>query len=447
MKNSRSSNEVPLAQVLSVQKNSGNVSATRTGGCGGYFSQMFGGTGYYVYPRDTINLSNTVEGSTITLSLTSYDVPNRFTVYSSTGATVASSQWMGYANYSGPWGSSLSTNTNGTLTFTHTGSSIYFLRVETSVTNTSDSYEATVSCSAPSSITKTFVGVPIKYYASTGLLQFNNGTDLSLVLDSLNAQYERYNTNYDNRYPTLTPAQMDSVDDVNNFDEFVPFRQFESLFPGYGSKRSQVETIENTWLTNNFTGTDPDDVDQTYDDAENTISNASYKLIIGTTTYSFDSTTTFSGLNASASSASNGPVAFAAPTCITATDPCVTNRRRHTRLETADQSRIFKVKVAINSWLIRSGVKGKVVSFTKGSRRKRSRTNLAVSVGGTVRDCRCGTLFTFSNRNPAPSGFKKRKSLKVARHAVGIIWTTQWGGLSTSFEAQNIFQGGLTLNK
>ena len=442
----RSSNEVPLSQFNSDLNNI-NKSAERRGGCGGSFSGSFGGTGFHVYPNDTIDLSSTVEGSTITLSVSAFDVPNRFTVYSSSGTLLASSPWMGFANYSGPWGTSLNTNPNGTLTFTRSSSAIYLLRVETSTKTTSDSYQVTVGCATPSFITKTFVGVSVKYYASTGLLQFGNGTDYSLVLDSLDAQYERYNTNYDNLYPTLTPDQMDSVDDVNHFDEFVPFRQFESLFPGYASKRSQVETIENTWLTNNFTGTDPDDIDQTYDDAENTVSNSSYKVIIGTTTYSYDSTASVSGMNALAAGNQTAFAASSSDLCLTITNPCITNRRRHKYVETADHSRVFKVKVAINSWAVRSGAKGKVVSFKKGSRRKRSRVHLAVLLGGTIHDCRCGTLFTFSNRNPSPTGYKKRKSLKVSRHQPGIVWSTQWGELATSFDAQNIWQSGVTLNR
>lgn len=55
-------------------------------------------------------------------------------------------------------------------------------------------------------------------------------------------------------------------------------------------KRAELESIENTWLSNNFNGTDPDDVDLTFDDAENTIFNSSYSFKIGTDVYQLTST-------------------------------------------------------------------------------------------------------------------------------------------------------------
>lgn len=118
----------------------------RSIGCSGSLSGAWGVNGYHQYVKDTLNVTAAVSGHTIRLSLQSYDVPNRFTVYNAaTGALVASSGWMGYANYSGPWGMSINTPTSGTLNFTKS-TNIYLLLVETSVNGTSDAWNTTMSC-------------------------------------------------------------------------------------------------------------------------------------------------------------------------------------------------------------------------------------------------------------------------------------------------------------
>ncbi|WP_276503043.1 hypothetical protein [Terrimonas pollutisoli] len=99
-----------------------------------------------------------------------------------------------------------------------------------------------------------YAGVSITYEASSGMLKFNSIANVNTVIEQLNTDYENYNTNYENQYPNLTADQLDSMDVVNNFDEFRKFRDFENLLPGYFSKRKQIENTENTWLTNNFPG-------------------------------------------------------------------------------------------------------------------------------------------------------------------------------------------------
>jgi hypothetical protein len=265
------------------------------------------------------------------------------------------------------------------------------------------------------------------------LLQFGSASDLSNVLDSLDARYESHNLTYENQYSTFTPEQLDSIDIVNSFDEFLPMRQFEALFSGFASKRSQLESIENTWLANNLSGTDPDDIDQTYDDAENTISNTNYKVIIGTSTFSLGD----DGLQ---------NYSMIAPP-ISNRNSCGTNRRNSTMYPTLDEARAFKIKVALNTWYVRSGAKGKVVSFKKKNNNwKRARMKLLVVCGGTVYQTEyCGNNFSFQDQNPAPSGYRNRKSLKVARHQPGSNWRTKTAELGSSFDAQNTLQGGVSI--
>jgi hypothetical protein len=116
----------------------------RTAGCGGSFSGSWGTTGYHQYARDTIKVDTLTR--TLHINMNAYDVPNRFTVYDSLNNIVAASPWMGYANYSGPWGLSINTATTGTLNFSRGAYTKFTLLVETSVKTTSDTYIANVSC-------------------------------------------------------------------------------------------------------------------------------------------------------------------------------------------------------------------------------------------------------------------------------------------------------------
>lgn len=116
--------------------------------CGSNLNGNYGGTGYYKYPAYSIELTSSPQGSIISLTVTSYDVPNKFTV--SDGYTnVAYTSGMGYATYSGPWGTSLNTPQTQTITFTKDIASNFTLTVETSTSVTSDSWVASISCSAP----------------------------------------------------------------------------------------------------------------------------------------------------------------------------------------------------------------------------------------------------------------------------------------------------------
>lgn len=118
----------------------------RSAGCGGSFSGSWGTTGYHQYPADTIRLDTTASTATIKITVNSYDVPDRFTVRDASGNAVASSAWMGYATYSGPWGMSLNTPETGTLSFTRGTSAYFTFIVETSVSSSSDSYNANINC-------------------------------------------------------------------------------------------------------------------------------------------------------------------------------------------------------------------------------------------------------------------------------------------------------------
>lgn len=138
-----------------------------------------------------------------------------------------------------------------------------------------------------------YAGVTITYYSDSHLLSFKDTNDVNTVLDQLDADYENYNTTYENQYPNFSALQLDSLDSVKNFDQLQSYKNFEAKFSGYTSKRRIFENNETTWLNNNMTGSDPDSLDYTVDNSDNAICNSSYQLIIGGTTYQWSTT----GLN------------------------------------------------------------------------------------------------------------------------------------------------------
>ena len=130
-----------------------------------------------------------------------------------------------------------------------------------------------------------YADVQVIFDATGNILKFNSTADVNTVLDQLEADYETHNQNYENQYPTLTSEQLDAMDEQTGFDQFKPFKDFENLFSGFTSQRASIEGIEAAWLANNFSGSDPDDTDLTFDDALNTIFNQSYSFSVGNTLY------------------------------------------------------------------------------------------------------------------------------------------------------------------
>ena len=104
--------------------------------CNKYFQATHAGTGLYFYPDYSLNLCCAVDGSTVTVGCTYYDVPNRFTIYDKNGAVKATTGWIGWAHCTGPWGASVTTpNVETFINFTYnTSLAPYKLRVETKVT-------------------------------------------------------------------------------------------------------------------------------------------------------------------------------------------------------------------------------------------------------------------------------------------------------------------------
>jgi hypothetical protein len=333
-------------------------------------------------------------------------------------------------------------------------------------------YETDPTASAAVSnigILYSYAGVTITFEPDECILKFNSAADVNTVLNQLEADYDNYNDDYDSQYPNLTEEQLDDMDEQNEFDEFQKFKDFENIFGGFCSKRAEIENVENTWLANSFTGTDPDDIDLTFDEAENTIFNSSYSFKIGNDVYQLTSSGMYKngiyqddgGGNSRimrnkeglmfANVLSNMGYRYAGPMVANNYDAmpmtdCKSNKRLKSPPINATSTRKFYQKVAINAIAARTSVKGKIVHYKKQNGNwKRKRAEMAVGVSGPVYSLSCNSIGSKSKTNPNGAGYKKRKSLKVKEWELGTIWKTYNGEVGTSFTASGGYSGTFML--
>lgn len=338
-------------------------------------------------------------------------------------------------------------------------------------------YQTCPACGAAASlsaISSTYAGASITYDMQSNMLVFSSTSDVNAVLDQLEADYETYNTEYESQYPNLTAEQLDAMDVQNNFDQFKPFKDFESLFPGYYSKRSEVENIENSWLNNNFTGSDPDDTDLTFDDALNTIFNTNYSFKLENIIYHLTSTGMYIGgvlnedigtiassfdlndlnlgdFNSVATySVKSGPLLN--EFSYNLAPGCKTNKKDKIFPTFDNDTKRVKQKVSITSIGIHSSAGSKIVYYKRNSNGnwKHARTDMAVTAGGTIYNRECTQTLQFSLRNPI-SDFKKRNRIAVRAKSnsnsqpSNVIWKTFTNQVGMTFELQNLATGSLIL--
>jgi hypothetical protein len=104
-----------------------------------------------VYEPGIYYYLNIAPGTTnVALNWNSGERPNRLTLYEN-GLYLASTSWVGYANYPGPWGSNLSTAQSGTINFAPVAGRGYKIRIEIGpwdpTNNLTDHFDVTISCS------------------------------------------------------------------------------------------------------------------------------------------------------------------------------------------------------------------------------------------------------------------------------------------------------------
>lgn len=127
----------------SSSSSSGGTCSCGLSGTSSFSGSRAAGLGYYTYPDQSFSVACCSANRTITLSVSALDVPNRFTVYDSSGTYRAGTGWLGSTTQAGPWGSSLSNSGSATISFSG-GNGTYKLRVETSTTDQSDYWSAYV---------------------------------------------------------------------------------------------------------------------------------------------------------------------------------------------------------------------------------------------------------------------------------------------------------------
>jgi hypothetical protein len=180
-------------------------------------------------------------------------------------------------------------------------------------------------------------------------------------------------------------------------------------------------------LANNFTTTDPDILDFTFGDAENTIFNSSYSFKVGINLYQLKA----DGMYINGIPQEGGAAAR------TQAVACLTNVKEKKPFDISTTQR-FKLKVSVTSIGLRSSARGKVVSFKKksGGGWKRTRVDMAVALVGLARSNivgACDPFETFNRRNSS-TGFSRKKSVKTDKYrAIPSIYRVQKDELSSNF--------------
>ena len=347
-----------------------------------------------------------------------------------------------------------------------------------------ESYAATeVNTVSPCFVT--YAGVTIVFDVTNGILKFASISDAYTVLEQLDDDYESNYDTYDSQFDTsLSVSVLDSLDEVNGFDPRITFKNFENLFSGYNSMRMAIESTEIAWLDNDFSGTDPSDIDLTVDDAVNTICNSNYSFKVGNDVYVLTSSglyinNTLQDYEGSIAKNSSDflekytivkPISYLGMNDVNSFDitsnqfyqnpyseisnnlsnlSCKTNKKRKESAYFSNDTERYDLEVAIHSIGYRSGVHGKVVHFKlKNGNWKRSRAKMKAGVGGGVNSnsSNCNGLANINEVKPY-SGYDKREELKAMRHStygdIHKVWTTYTNQLAASFTTPYSGQSGV----
>lgn len=113
-------------------------------------------------------------------------------------------------------------------------------------------------------------------YKLGNMLVFNDSAHFEKCAMCLEYYYENYNSDYEDDYPGATAEELDSLDIINNFDQWIPYIQFESNL-SFSSLRAKIEEEFTDWLSS----TDADSIDWD-DDPEKSVPvmSMSYKALL-----------------------------------------------------------------------------------------------------------------------------------------------------------------------
>jgi hypothetical protein len=128
---------------------------------------------YGVYPTSSVCPTSNECG---TFVYDAFDRPNRFNLYDN-GGLVATSGWVGYADYSGPWGSDLNVSPNGSFTYDFSTTLGRYVEIEygpaSPTTPISDSAEWSLTCGTcpTTTTTSTTTTSPLYVTLAFGFMQ------------------------------------------------------------------------------------------------------------------------------------------------------------------------------------------------------------------------------------------------------------------------------------
>jgi hypothetical protein len=252
---------------------------------------------------------------------------------------------------------------------------------------------------------------------------------------------------------------------------------------GYYSIRSEIESTEISWLNNNFGGTDPDDVDLTFDDAENTIFNGAYSFKVGNDVYQLttagmyvggvlidedDSVAMIPKVNSEEGFSTVFPNSYDMQfTGLMVTEnhkiftntsfygvdylapkPCKTNKKVKQSFQPQGTNQKFVLKVAINAIGVRNSIKSKVIHYklNNNGNPKRARAYLSVKIVGNIYGALCNSYDYKSKLKPGGNGFLRKKQLKVVEGQWGgSIWRTMKNEVLASFGTSDSYVASLSL--
>lgn len=121
-------------------------------GCGDSYNGSYSGNDFTIQIHE-LDLSGASNGYTIFVTGNAQERPNRFNVYDDVDNLIGTTDWLGTASYSGPWGASLNASESGNITFNYNSARTYELRVDIGPADPaspiSDAWQASVNCSAP----------------------------------------------------------------------------------------------------------------------------------------------------------------------------------------------------------------------------------------------------------------------------------------------------------
>jgi hypothetical protein len=237
-----------------------------------------------------------------------------------------------------------------------------------------------------------------------GQLVFEDQMHFEKCIECLEQEVEAYNAAYESQYPFASAEQLDSLDDVNGFNEWQPLVDFAAE-KGFNSLHSVVFNQSEQWLlaqnanTINFDN-DPDETCPVMDEEERALFNASGFVRIGDNLVSIGQ--------------------YAEPDAVP--DCCAWLKKRKYTFDVNDDpylvNRQLRAKIKIKSGLVVSKLKGKVKHYKKvnGTYKKRRAPMRVTIVGRGMMPSNCNpSLQGWSNFK----GYKNRKTRKVTAR----IWS------------------------